>query len=164
MEQTGNYSLNQWEGQDRILREDFNADNAKVEAALAQEASARTALQSSINAAMSALETKLTNNSLKVKTGTVAGTGGYGVRTVDLGVRPKLLILWNNNTATSTYVSGAIVTDFVCMDFRSSGSVYLEAAGNPCGLTDSGFTIAAPGNPNLALNAAGTSLYYWCLY
>ena len=34
MEQTNNYGLNQWDQQDRILREDFNADNAKIEAAL----------------------------------------------------------------------------------------------------------------------------------
>ena len=32
MEQTGNYQLNLWEGEDRILQEDFNADNVKMEA------------------------------------------------------------------------------------------------------------------------------------
>ena len=35
MEQTQNYQLNLWEGEDRILREDFNADNMKTEQALA---------------------------------------------------------------------------------------------------------------------------------
>ena len=35
MEQTNNYGLSQWDAEDRILREDFNADNAKIEAALA---------------------------------------------------------------------------------------------------------------------------------
>ena len=34
MEHTSNYNLSQWAGDDRILREDFNADNAKIEAAL----------------------------------------------------------------------------------------------------------------------------------
>lgn len=34
MAETGNYQLNQWESTDRILREDFNADNAKVDQAL----------------------------------------------------------------------------------------------------------------------------------
>ena len=33
--QTTNYQLNQWEATDQILRTDFNADNAKVDAALA---------------------------------------------------------------------------------------------------------------------------------
>jgi len=31
---TPNYNLNQWEAEDRVLRVDFNADNAKLEAAL----------------------------------------------------------------------------------------------------------------------------------
>lgn len=35
MQQTGNYQLNQWELADRILMEDFNGDNEKVDAALA---------------------------------------------------------------------------------------------------------------------------------
>ena len=34
MEQTANYGLNQWDAGDRIMVEDFNADNAKVDAAL----------------------------------------------------------------------------------------------------------------------------------
>ena len=36
MKQTSNYQLNQWDPEDRILREDFNADNSKIDAALAE--------------------------------------------------------------------------------------------------------------------------------
>ena len=32
--QTTNYQLNQWEPTDQVLRTDFNADNAKLDAAL----------------------------------------------------------------------------------------------------------------------------------
>lgn len=35
MKQTSKYKLNQWDKEDRILREDFNGDNGKLEAALA---------------------------------------------------------------------------------------------------------------------------------
>ena len=35
MQKTTNYQLNQWDKTDRIQMEDFNADNAKIEAALA---------------------------------------------------------------------------------------------------------------------------------
>ena len=35
MRETSNYKLNQWDKTDRIEMEDFNADNAKIEAALA---------------------------------------------------------------------------------------------------------------------------------
>ena len=34
MNHTSNYNLNQWEPDDRIQRVDFNADNAKIDAAL----------------------------------------------------------------------------------------------------------------------------------
>ena len=40
MEQTGKYGLSQWDAEDRILREDFNADNAMIEAALEAQAAA----------------------------------------------------------------------------------------------------------------------------
>lgn len=34
MTKTEHYQLNQWDASDRVLREDFNADNAKIDAAL----------------------------------------------------------------------------------------------------------------------------------
>lgn len=37
MQQTTNYQLNQWENTDRILRTDFNRDNAALDAALAKK-------------------------------------------------------------------------------------------------------------------------------
>lgn len=36
MNTTDNYQLNQWEGTDRILRTDFNADNLKTDDAVAE--------------------------------------------------------------------------------------------------------------------------------
>ena len=36
MKQTEHFCLNQWELTDRIRMEDFNADNARIEAALAE--------------------------------------------------------------------------------------------------------------------------------
>ena len=62
MKQTANYQLNQWEQADRILMADFNADNLKVDGALAglQTAlSAETAaLAARIDALTAALEAK----------------------------------------------------------------------------------------------------------
>ena len=34
MRQTANYQLSQWDAEDRILREDFNRDNEKIDQAL----------------------------------------------------------------------------------------------------------------------------------
>ena len=36
MDKTSNYNLNQWSKEDRVLMEDFNADNAKIDAAIDQ--------------------------------------------------------------------------------------------------------------------------------
>ena len=44
MNKTPNYQLNQWEAADKVQRTDFNADNAKIDAAIKAEADARTAL------------------------------------------------------------------------------------------------------------------------
>ena len=55
--QTTNYQLNQWEPTDQVLRTDFNADNAKIDAALAGPNAAKTdredltALEGSLEAA-----------------------------------------------------------------------------------------------------------------
>ena len=40
MNQTANYGLSQWEATDRILMENFNGDNQKVDAALKANADA----------------------------------------------------------------------------------------------------------------------------
>ena len=35
--QTANYALNQWAASDQVLRTEFNADNSKIDAALAKK-------------------------------------------------------------------------------------------------------------------------------
>ena len=47
--QTANYALSQWERTDRVLMDDFNADNAKLDATLKAEADARTALAAEVS-------------------------------------------------------------------------------------------------------------------
>ena len=63
--QTPNYALSQWERDDRVLMEDFNADNAKIDAALAALAEAHAAL-----------EAKSGNVTMSVFTYTGTGTHG----------------------------------------------------------------------------------------
>ena len=77
MEQTSIYNLNQWVEDDRILREDFNADNAKIEAALAAA------------------------GNCKIVTGSYVGTGSSGSNnpnTIELFQRPLLLIVCGSYT------------------------------------------------------------------
>ena len=59
MQHTTNYDLNQWDADDRVTREDFNADNAKIDAALAVVAAAAA-------------------GKLHIETWTYTGDGAYG--------------------------------------------------------------------------------------
>ena len=68
MTKTTNYQLNQWEKTDRILMEDFNADNAKVDAALKGQAEALAAEQAAREAGDAALAEKSTPQVLKTVT------------------------------------------------------------------------------------------------
>ena len=54
---TSNYQLCQWEGTDKVLRTDFNGDNAKIDEALAQEAKARAAVEQALAAETAARTT-----------------------------------------------------------------------------------------------------------
>jgi len=65
--QTPNYNLNQWSADDRVLRTDFNADNAKIDAALAGKASASTvsSLQTTVNSLSASKADKSALDALK---------------------------------------------------------------------------------------------------
>lgn len=72
MNKTQNYQLSQWEKSDRVLMEDFNADNAKIDGALKAEADARAAETAALRAAI----TKFGN--CRIETQTYTGTGKCG--------------------------------------------------------------------------------------
>jgi hypothetical protein len=65
---TPNYALNQWERDDRVLMDDFNADNAKIDGALGALAEVTTA--------HGALLSRLGN--CRIETFDYVGTGTYG--------------------------------------------------------------------------------------
>ena len=71
MTKTTNYQLNQWAKSDRVLMENFNSDNAKIDAAL---------------------------GALQIVTGTYTGSGNDANCRVDvaLGFRPKAVIVMAN--------------------------------------------------------------------
>ena len=68
--QTPNYQLSQWERSDKVQMEDFNADNAKIDAALKAEADARTAADASLSRTVAG---KADASALDSLSGTVAG-------------------------------------------------------------------------------------------
>ena len=91
MEQTQNYQLNLWEGEDRILREDFNADNMKTEQALAEVAE------------QAAMVSKCGN--CKIVCGSYTGSGHYGSNsknTLSFDHKPMLVFVQEKNYVDSS--------------------------------------------------------------
>ena len=56
MRKTEQYQLNQWDRSDRILMEDFNGDNARIDAALAALRTLGAGESARLDAALAALE------------------------------------------------------------------------------------------------------------
>ena len=81
---TKNYQLNQWEAEDKVVRTDFNADNAKIDAALGTLAAAveRKAEASALTSTAAAIP--------KIVSGTYTGNGAAS-KLVNIGFTPKVV-------------------------------------------------------------------------
>ena len=88
--QTTNYGLNQWEATDQVLRTEFNADNAKIDAALKGLADKDMALEAMVSAAAEAA------GNCEMEYFTYYGNGDYGdgnETEVTFSVRPEVYII-----------------------------------------------------------------------
>ena len=142
MNYTKNYQLNQWDPTDRVLREDFNEDNRKIEAALG-------AIQ------------QLT---VRFITGSYTGDGSTAAREFHLGARPKFLLLCrdSNNDGISFYQSFFAAQDFqyTFMDGGQSYSSILWVVT----FTDTGFTLqGGETNAEKGFNRNGKSYHFLAL-
>ena len=83
---TANFQLTQWEKTDRIMMEDFNRDNAAIDAALKSSADGVAALQTALAGA----------GNCKIEVKTYTGTGTYGSsnpNTLTFSAAPLLVLL-----------------------------------------------------------------------
>ena len=99
MTKTTNYQLNQWAKSDRIMMDDFNADNAKIDAALAAAGNCH------------------------IVTGSYVGTGTWGSdhpNTLTFGFSPKVVIIMGQKAYSNaiTLIAPA-QTAYLSMDSRS---------------------------------------------
>lgn len=103
---TSKYQLSQWEKSDKVLMEDFNGDNQKIEDALAgldESKADRPALE-----ALSELVTSAMPNIPGIHMGTYTGTGTYGAgnpTSVTFPFKPKLVVLMGDN-ASAVFIEG----------------------------------------------------------
>lgn len=110
MEQTTKYQLNQWAGEDRILREDFNADNAKTEQALAAQADTLAEHTAALAGC----------GNCKIVYQTYTGTGVYGSdnpNTLKFDAEPLLVLVMNNEGGLMFFHRGS-------RESRVPGSTY----------------------------------------
>lgn len=130
MKQTAAYKLSQWEKPDRIQMEDFNSDNAKIEAALkAHEASlesmkthaATLKSHETALAALNAAVAKRGNCQLQFVTykGANGGTAA-NPKTLTFAYKPMAIFLFSSNNQFIWATRGAT---YVALGFDNSSPV-----------------------------------------
>ena len=110
---TTNYNLNQWEATDQVLRTEFNADNAKIDAALKSHDDELAGLEAAIGA----------KGNCKIVFGTYTGTGTAGQdtpNTLTFSHKPLLVSIMPQNTEYSEVLIGFHAV-------RSSNFLYTNA-------------------------------------
>lgn len=132
MTKTEHYQLNQWEPGDEVKREDFNADNAKVDAALAEQAKTMAEGLEQANAtAASAVEIAKTAT---FAVGSYTGNGvelADGGQFIELTFRPRFVIISRGAPGCATPVTST----FMLTEHQVSGAEQYAT------LNETGFTV-----------------------
>ena len=157
MQHTQNYQLSRWEKDDRIMMEDFNADNAKLDAALSAKADAEdaTALAESVNAALGSGG----HNCLIIR-GSYTGTGTYGAASptsLTTGFAPVLVIV--QNTENVGY-DPAILIRGMTVGRNNSGKSTLAVSWRDDGVSWYTTNTSANLPAAIQMNTADQTFYY----
>ena len=102
MNKTANFQLTQWEKTDRIMMEDFNRDNAAIDAALKANADEVAALQTALAGA----------GNCSIETQSYTGNGKYGQNnpnSITFSKKPKAVLIFGNRFFWLLTDSGAVV-------------------------------------------------------
>ena len=153
--QTTNYQLNQWEPTDHVQRTDFNADNAKIDAALAdlETGKADGAAFNTLAATVAGHTTQLAlKGNCAVEYFTYTGTGAYGTTspTRITFSKPPLLFIILGSAGASAFGSKLMDRYMVNSSTVTSGKAAWN--GNQVSLTN---TV----HDYLQLNAAGATYH-----
>ena len=131
---TEHYELNQWEPTDQVLRTDFNADNAKVDTALAGLAEADTVLRGAVEKC----------GNCKIKRISYTGTG-FVVVNIVFPEKPFFFFVFGKGGILFGNMEGDFTTSFFYHSLREQ--VAVESGS----ITWSGTTATVP-IPSEALN------------
>ena len=140
---TTNYNLNQWEAADKVLRTEFNEDNAKIDAALKANADAAAAIQA-----------KLGN--CRIEHSTYVGDGnagsGYSTGLTFSGEPPLLVVVVGRDSKLLTIHSGTQNS------FSMDGGLFQVV------WTDTGVSWYHVSNPSSQFNAYGVTYHVLMFY
>lgn len=135
--QTANYGLNQWAAEDQVLREEFNADNEKIDAAIWAARKAPCCVTGSY----------------------VGGTNPEKVE-IELGFRPSFLVIIAGRSEVNGYnmeTIGFFGFDGIFLNVTRGSSTRMQTGGT---YTDSGFSITSSTTDQYGLNYKGITYYY----
>ena len=142
---TTNYQLNQWEPTDQVLRTDFNADNAKIDAALKGLADQDAELEETLASQAATLATK---GNCTVEHKTYTGNGNTQVSLTFSGT-PLLVVIMTSNVL------------FVAVNGSAGMARNAGVGGETIGINWSGNTMSWTHNDSTSLrcNVKGTKYY-----
>ena len=181
--QTGRYRLNQWQPEDKVLREEFNGDNSKVDAALADQV-AEKAGQADLDGVKAQLATKAAQNTVDnlsiamttglakkygtdnpyIQAGNYTGNGAASI-TITTGFRPSIVFIFYVYPSASSIESG----DFIIFlgDSSAQGLISRNSARavltGQLEFTDTGFIYKQAEAFSPYFNKAGESFHYIAL-
>ena len=149
--QTANYALSQWVKPDQVKMEDFNADNAKIDAALKAEADARKTIQTALNK----------KGNCSIGAFTYQGTGTYGPDNptqVQFPKLPVVFIIYGDELMIGRGgASSAIHSYSISSGGTGVGSISVSWSGSTVSFWDSSF-------PQRQLNYKGMVYQVIALY
>ena len=173
MEKTRNYQLNQWAAGDKVQRVDFNADNAKIDAAIkAVDAKADTraaqtaldALAATVSGHTAALAGK---GNCQIAAGTYTGTGKYGSASptsLTFPFQPKLVAIQNRAGATPETEDPSYFDYMMMILVRPVAQYRLCNGRSPTTITWSGNSVSWYADSyGQQLNASGRIYHYVAL-
>ena len=155
MENTSNYGLKRWDGEDRILHTEFNDNWDKID----------TAIKGSADKAAAALAAVASCGNCKIATGTYTGTGEYGVgneNSLTFPFEPKLVIVQNKTMSVADLGASDTHKYGMLLAIRGLSAYGLKTGLYPIRFTWQGNTLRWYGevNPAYQLNIAGTTYCY----
>jgi len=166
--QTSNYKLNQWAAEDRIIREEFNTDNQKIETALSGlstemgKRATQTALNNlstTLNSTISTgLSKKYGTDNAYIKSGSYTGTGTATI-TINTGFKPSLVMVFCLYGEMTTTDFTLMIGDGSVQHINTkNSSIYVETTALQ--MTNTGFTVSYQRSEDWGFNTSGRPYRY----